>query len=93
MLVLADELTQFNFSLDLANNWRERQGLQRNADWDEVRMNLAPLPVTTANRDGKATYNRHQNCLPSVFFPGKTQHCAAAVSHPTLNGALGCLPG
>jgi hypothetical protein len=52
------ELTQFNFSLDLANQWRERQGLQRKQEWDEVRMNLAPLPVTSHNPSGKPTYNR-----------------------------------
>ena len=104
-------------------------------------MNLAPLPITTANPDGKATCestsqavqlqrivisgfssflvlfrhfvqlfehdevyltmspvlcssdNRHQNCLPSVFATGKTQHCSGANSHPALNGAMGCLPG
>jgi len=87
------ELTQFNFSLDLANRWRERQGLQRKHEWDEVRMNLAPLPVTSHNPSGKPTYNRHQNCLPSVFGPGNTQHCSGAHSHPALNGAMGCLPG
>ena len=69
------ELTQFNFSLDVANQWRERLGLERNKDWDHVRMNLAPLPVTSTNPSGKPTYNRHQNCLPSVFGPGKTRHC------------------
>ena len=69
------ELTQFNFSLDVANQWCERLGLERNKDWDHVRMNLAPLPVTSTNPSGKPTYNRHQNCLPSVFGPGKTRHC------------------
>ena len=117
------ELTQFNFSLDLANSWRTRLGLGRNKvpnlqqhsmsqfvcgvfcgvsdvecgeshqEWDEVRMNLAPLPVTSDNPSGKPTYNRHQNCLPSVFGPGKTQHCSGPNSHPALNGAMGCLPG
>jgi len=56
-------------------------------------MNLAPLPVTSANPSGKPTYNRHQNCLPSVFGPGQTQHCSGPKSHPALNGAMGCLPG
>ena len=51
------ELTQFNFSLDVANEWRERLGLGRSKDWDEVRMNLAPLPVVQAP-GGKRTYNR-----------------------------------
>ena len=81
------ELTQFNFSLDVANSWRERLGLGRSKEWDDVRMNLAPLPVTSANPSGKPTYNRHQNCLPSVFAD-KTQHCSGHNSHPALNGAM-----
>lgn len=92
------ELTQFNFSLDIANHWRERLELGRNQHWDDVRLQLAPLPITAAGPSGKRTYNRHQNCLPSVFagggtHGGKTQHCSGANSHPALNGAMGCLPG
>lgn len=31
------ELTQFNFSLDLAQTWLERLGKPRNPEWEEVR--------------------------------------------------------
>ena len=86
------ELTQFNFSLDIANTWRVRLGLPKNEDWEEVRRNLAPLPVVT-NVDGTRTYNRHQNCLPSVFSKVPPQHCSGPRSHPALTGAMGCLPG
>ena len=86
------ELTQFNFSLDVANSWRERLGLGRSADWDYVRMNLAPQPVVPAPSSGKPTYNRHANCLPSVFS-SSPHNCTGHHSHPALNGALGCLPG
>ena len=86
------ELTQFNFSLDLANRWRQRLGMKPNADWETVRMNLAPLPVAKAPGSGKPVYNRHENCLPSVFAD-KPAHCSGAKSHPALNGAMGCLPG
>lgn len=86
------ELTQFNFSLDLASKWRERLGMGRKKEWDDVRMNLAPLPVVTAP-SGKKTYNRHENCRPSVFGPGHTSHCSGPKSHPALTGAMGCLPG
>ena len=100
------ELTQFNFSLDLANKWRTRLGMPVNQDWEHTRTNLAPLPIVDAP-DGRGcsykTYNRHQNCLPSVFA-NKTSHCGGATgsgmptgtghnSHPALNGAMGCLPG
>ena len=85
------ELTQFNFSLDIANTWRERLGLGRNPEWDAVRLALAPLPVSVAP-SGALTYNRHQHCLPSVFAD-HTQFCSGHNSHPALTGALGCLPG
>ena len=85
------ELTQWNFSLDIANVWRERLGMGRDPEWDNVRMALAPLPVTVAP-DGSKTYNRHQHCLPSVFA-NHTQFCSGHQSHPALTGALGCLPG
>ena len=62
------ELTQFNFSLDVANSWLARLGRPRNAAWEEVRANLAPLPVVTMS-DGTRVYNRHQHCLPNVFEP------------------------
>ena len=85
------ELTQFNFSLDVANRWLERLGRPRNASWDRVRMGLAPLPVVTLD-GGLQVYNRHQHCLPSVFAGRGHQHCAGPVSHPDFTGALGCLP-
>jgi hypothetical protein len=85
------ELTQFNFSLDVANSWLERMGKPRNTEWDDVRLQLAPLPITVFN--GKRVYNRHQNCHPSVFSHNGTKHCSGPNSHPALTGALGCLPG
>jgi len=88
------ELTQFNFSLDIANTWLERLGQPRNVEWDDVRKNLAPLPVVTlSNSSGTRVYNRHQHCLPNVFSHGKHEHCSGPNSHPALTGALGCLPG
>ena len=54
-------------------------------------MNLAPLPVAKAP-SGVDTYNRHQNCLPSVFDKGHTQHNSGPSSPPALNDAMGCLP-
>jgi hypothetical protein len=85
------ELIQFNFSLDIASTWLERLGQPRNADWEQVRVNLAPLPVVTL-ANGRRTYNRHQNCLPNVFTPGAANCGGGPKSHPALTGALGCLP-
>ena len=87
------EITQFNFSLDVANAWLERLGQPRNAEWDAVRKNLAPLPVVTLTNSSTRVYNRHQHCLPNVFSHGEHQHCSGPTSHPALTGALGCLPG
>lgn len=37
------ELAYWRFGLDTAQRWRERLGLPRHSDWDEVRRGLAPL--------------------------------------------------
>ncbi len=40
------ELAYWRYGLTVANQWRERRGLQRNALWDEIAENLSPLPMT-----------------------------------------------
>jgi hypothetical protein len=85
------EITQFRFALEVGQAWRERLGMARDAAWDSVRENLAPLPVVTLPDGVTQVYNRHQNCAPSVFDP-HAQHCQALRSHPALTGALGCMP-
>eukprot|EP00945_MAST-04E_sp_MAST-4E-sp1_P004165 g4165.t1 len=84
------ELTQFRFAIEIGQLWRVRFGLKRRADWDDVLRHLAPPPIVTT-ADGTQVYNRHQNCLPSVFDPD-ARHCQGTLSHPALTGALGCLP-
>ena len=44
----AFELAYFRWALGVAQQWRERQGLRREASWDRVMAGLAPLPM----RDG-----------------------------------------
>jgi len=39
------DLVYWRWGLDMANLWRERQGKERNALWDDIRENLAPLPI------------------------------------------------
>jgi hypothetical protein len=41
----AFELSYWRFGLRVAQQWRERLGMDRDARWDEVLDNLAPLPV------------------------------------------------
>ena len=43
------ELVYWQYGLTVANKWRERQGLPRNAQWDDIAKNMAPLPM---NADG-----------------------------------------
>lgn len=38
------DLAYWRWGLDMANVWRERQGKERCALWDEIRANLAPIP-------------------------------------------------
>ena len=38
------ELAYWRYGLDLAQQWRERQGLPRHPQWDDILHHLAPLP-------------------------------------------------
>lgn len=37
------ELSYWHFALSIAQEWRERQGLERNAEWDKILRLLSPL--------------------------------------------------
>lgn len=73
------ELAYFAHGLRLAQSWRERLGLTRDAYWDEILNKLASLPID----DG--VYLAHENC-PTTFRE-------YTVDHPSMLGALGMLPG
>jgi hypothetical protein len=85
------ELTQFRLALEIGQAWRVRLGLAREPAWDDVKANLAPLPTATLEDNKTVVYNRHANCVPSVFA-AHSQHCQGLRSHPALTGALGCMP-
>ena len=40
------ELAYWQYGLTVANQWRERQGKPRNAEWDKIVSNMSPLPMT-----------------------------------------------
>ena len=42
------ELSYWHFALGIAQQWRERKGLERNPEWDEIIAKLSPL----ASKDG-----------------------------------------
>ena len=73
------ELAYWRFGLGIAQHWRERLGMKRNAAWDGVLSGLSELPV----RDG--VYLAHENC-PQTYI--ERNH-----DHPSMLGALGMLPG
>jgi hypothetical protein len=73
------ELAYWSYGLNVAQRWRERLGLKRNAEWDRVVRNLSPLP----SKNG--VYLAHENC-PETFSERN-------YDHPSMLGALGVLPG
>ncbi|HEU4933779.1 MAG TPA: hypothetical protein VFT48_16965 [Pyrinomonadaceae bacterium] len=73
------ELSYWLYGLKVAQRWRERFGLRRNAEWESVIRNLSPLPAKNG------VYLAHENC-PETFT--ERNH-----DHPSMLGALGVLPG
>lgn len=73
------ELSYWLYGLRVAQKWRERMGLRRNASWDRVVRSLSPLPVKNG------VYLAHENC-PETF--DKRNY-----DHPSMLGSLGVLPG
>jgi hypothetical protein len=77
----AYELSYWSTALEIAQRWRSRLGLPRNADWDEKRRHLSALPV----KDGKYV------ALESI--PDTWDDVASRQDHPSFLMALGQLPG
>jgi len=73
------ELAYWREALAIAQQWRERLGMKRRPEWEQVRSKLAPLPV----RDG--VYLAHENC-PQTFTERNRDH-------PSMLGAYGVLRG
>ncbi len=73
------ELEYWHFGLEVAQQWRERMGLKRIAEWDRVLNKLSPLPIKDE------VYLAHENC-PQTYT--ERNH-----DHPSMLGALGILPG
>ena len=75
----AYELGYWRFGLRLAQTWRERHGKARNAEWDKVLNNLAPLPVK------EGVYVLHEDVVD--------MWTKFNFEHPALIGTYGMLPG
>jgi hypothetical protein len=74
------ELAYWRWTLELANRWRERRGLPRDATWDDAIARLSPLPV----KDGKYV------ALEST--PDTWDNVASRHDHPSMLMALGMMP-
>jgi hypothetical protein len=73
------ELAYWRYGLEIAQRWRQRLKMKRDADWDDVLTRLSSLPA----RDG--VYLAHENC-PQTYTERNSDH-------PSKLGALGVLPG
>jgi hypothetical protein len=72
------DLAYWRWGLDKAQQWRQRLGLAREPHWDEVRRNLAPLPVV----DGVFVHSAEWS----------DTYTKRAWEHPDPVGVLGMLP-
>lgn len=77
------EQVYFVYGITTAQKWRERQGLPRNSEWDEVIRNMAPIPEC----EGVYTAGIPTGKIPESEFSIKSRS-----DHPAVLGACGLLP-
>jgi hypothetical protein len=72
------DLAYWRWGLEQAQVWRQRLGLGREPHWDDVRTNLAPMPVSGGL---------------FILYPGATDtYTTSAYEHPDPIGVYGMLP-
>ncbi|WPQ65006.1 hypothetical protein SIO70_09090 [Chitinophaga sancti] len=74
------ELAYWRWGLQTAQRWRERAGLPRNPEWDQVLNGLSPLPQQ------EGLYLAAESAPDSYTRP------AYMTDHPAVLGTLGMLP-
>ena len=75
------ELSYWHYAMQVANQWRERRGLKRNADWDKLVEKLSPL-----------AFNKDSLYLASETSIDTYTNQKMTSDHPALLGAMGVLP-
>lgn len=75
------ELEYWRYALNVANEWRERLGLKREAKWDDVVAKLSKLPV----KDG--VYLAHENS-PQTFTERNHDHPSMLMAYGVLRGEM-----
>ena len=97
------ELAYWYYGLSVAQQWRERQGLERNPQWDKIMRNLTPVPmtkegiITAGLPKGKATglksfdpFNTVGGGATAVSTETFDEKCRN--DHPACLGSFGILP-
>jgi rhamnogalacturonyl hydrolase YesR len=97
------ELAYWQYGLTVANDWRERQGLERHQEWDDIVSHMAPLPttndgiVTAGLPKGKTTglisfdpFNTVGGGATTVTTETFSEKCRN--DHPACLGPFGMLP-
>ncbi|MGB3801391.1 MAG: hypothetical protein WA952_16355, partial [Lewinella sp.] len=74
------ELAYWNWGLETAQQWRERLGEARRADWDRVLEGISPLPV------------QDDLYLAATSAPDSYTNEPYMTDHPSVLGAYGILP-
>ncbi|WP_158797953.1 hypothetical protein [Pedobacter sp. L105] len=74
------ELAYWNWALTVAQKWRERLGLKREAKWDDVLNKLSPLPIQNG------VYLAAESAKDSYTNP------EYKTDHPSVLAAYGMLP-
>lgn len=94
------------YGLSVAQEWRQRRGLGRNAEWDDVINRLAPLTaIDSIYQAGEPIFSFDKNSKTAVFDPfvtpeqsGRKRISAedfalkSRSDHPAVLGACGLLP-
>ncbi|MDE6457445.1 MAG: hypothetical protein K2L31_02470, partial [Muribaculum sp.] len=101
------ELAYWRYGLEKAQQWRERRGLQRHKEWDDIIARLSPLPqrdgVYVAGEPVKKFDNSKRGNAGFDPYVAAAQKGASSISeadflvkcksdHPAVLGACGLLP-
>ena len=100
------ELAYWHYGLQLAQTWRERQGLPRHKEWDDILQHLAPLPELNGIYTAGLPLNPFKQTTQTADFdPFRTPEQQGGTSlseadflqksrtdHPAVLGVAGLLP-
>lgn len=75
------ELSEWHYALGIAQQWRQRRGLARRADWDSIIARIVPLAC-----------NADSLYLASATTPNSFTYKKYFSDHPAVLGAYGMMP-